>query len=104
MVILCDKEWQHKQSISTFHYNSVPLSMVSIFFFLISIIHTQPQSTLTIDIMSSYFPIAKNMSFLTVTITGLRILKVGQLPKLHLSKNTVHNLRLGDLQKAKKYS
>ena len=33
MVILCDKEWQHKQSISTFHYNSVPLSMVSIFFF-----------------------------------------------------------------------
>ena len=103
MVILCDKEWQHKQSISTFHYNSVPLSMVSIFF-SISIIHTQPQSTLTIDIMSSYFPIAKNMSFLTVTITGLRILKVGQLPKLHLSKNTVHNLRLGDLQKAKTYS
>ena len=32
MVILCDKEWQHKQSISTFQYNSVPLSMVSIFF------------------------------------------------------------------------
>ena len=32
MVILCDKEWQHKQSISTFQYNSVPLSMVSILF------------------------------------------------------------------------
>ena len=40
MVMLCDKEWKHKQSISTFHYNSVPLSMVSILFFRFSYPHS----------------------------------------------------------------
>lgn len=98
MVILCDGEWQFldkidKQSISTLDYSSTPLSI-----FFVSVTHAQPLSTLTLDIVSSCLPTTKKMSFLRTG--GLKILKVGYLSKLHLSKNILHNLRMGHLQKS----